>query len=347
MNRRTGLVISVITAFFKVDILRLFISILLLLTAACGVAALTTRSAKTDEPQKLKVAATIFPLADWLREIGGPDVEVRCLIAGAANAHHYEPSMQDAVFVSDAHAIFAVGGGLDPWASKLAANAASSTRAPFYFDTLNWVASRPLQSILKISMHGIGPVQKCLQGSCDHGHCGHGNTDPHYWLDPRRAITVVERMTAELSRMDPAHAGDFARRSNAYIEKLKVLDAEIESAAKGSKKKTLVTFHDAYGYLFERLNISLAAVVQSSPGIEPSPRDVSEALRAMREANQQAVFGEPAGGPAAGLLAREMNVKLQILDPMDTEFSEAGKTYLERMRHNLKILRPDAATVQN
>jgi len=32
---------------------------------------------------------------------------------------------------------------------------------------------------------------------------------------------------------------------------------------------------------------------------------------------------------------------------MDTEFSEAGKTYLERMRHNLKILRPDAATVQN
>ena len=90
---------------------------------------------------KLLVVATIFPLADWLREVGGADVEVHCLVSGGSNPHHFEPSMKDAAAVTGARAVFAVGLGLDEWAGRLAANAGRTDLA--FFETGEWITPRP------------------------------------------------------------------------------------------------------------------------------------------------------------------------------------------------------------
>lgn len=313
------------------EIVRIMVGALLLLAAATAAGiAFSSRSGNAaggPEAGKMQLAATIFPLADWLREVAGEDAEVHCLVSAAKNPHHFEPSAGDAVRVTRSRALFAIGLGLDPWAAKLAAN--SGNPAPQHIEVSAWIVPRPI----------FGAGAKVIGSHVCSTQCGDGQHDPHFWLDPARAITVVERLAVELGKLDPPHAEGYARRAAAYVVKLKALDAEVQSTAKTiAPGRKAVTFHDAYGYLFERLGIELAAVVQHAPGIEPSPRDVSGALRVMREIGQRTVFSEPAGTPAAKAIAKELGAETATLDPLDTEWSDAGKNYLERMRHNLVML---------
>jgi len=299
----------------------------------------------------LRVTATIFPVAEWLREIAGADVDVHLLCGGVSNPHHFEPKPQDIAAVTQSRAVFAVGLGLDEWAHKLVENAGGST-IPL-FETGEWIKPR------KLSVTTIDPEKKAGVKE-DHKHDGHdhkghehhhhhGDEDPHFWLDPQRAKTVVARLAVELGKISPKNAQVFTQRAEAYTKKLNELDAKIKLAAKtNSTRRKLVTFHDAYGYLFERLNMEVAAVVQVSPGVEPATRDFSVAIAKMKEIGQKTVYTEPAGNPkVAQMLALEVGGTTALLDPLDTEFSEAGKTYIERMLYNLKTLAPQAFAVGN
>ena len=305
-----------------------------LLTVMLAAVLLTFAARQVGAPQppaekRLIVVATIFPLADWLREICGPDAEVLCLVSGGTSAHHFDPSTHDALRVTQARALFAVGLGLDAWAAKLVENAGRGEQLA-YFETGDWIEH------IKIGALKIIPV---AGGDEDEPHRP-GTDDPHYWLDPARANAVVARMAQELGKLDPAHREGFSRRAAAYREKLQALDGELKEKAKAIPAGAqLVTFHEAYGYLLERLKIKLAAVVQVSPGVEPSIKDVAEALRVMRELKQAVVFQEPQESAAAAkVVAKELNAKLEELDPMECEASGVGKTYLERARHNINAI---------
>jgi ABC-type Zn uptake system ZnuABC Zn-binding protein ZnuA len=292
-------------------------------------------------PAKLQVTATIFPLADWMKEVGGDDAEVHCLVSGSSNPHHYEPSTRDALTISESRALFAVGLGLDPWASKLAKNAGKSDVE--YIETGAWIMPRKFGATTKIGEeHDEDEHEQGKEhAEEEHGHSHEaGAADPHFWHDPQRAITVVKKLAAELGRMDPAHKDAYIKRAEEYAKKLTALDEEMQkTATQIPAGSSIVTFHDAYGYLFERLKIRLAAVVQVSPGVEPSLKDVAEAVKTMKEIGQTVVFREPQeSGAAAQRVADELKATVEVLDPMDSETSPAGKTYIERFRGNLQRL---------
>ena len=88
------------------------------------------------------------------------------------------------------------------------------------------------------------------------------------------------------------------------------------------------------------MHINVAAVVQVSPGVEPSLKDCAEALDAMRAINQRVVFKEPSGSDRAiETIAAELGItQIEILDPLDNVDSPVGKTYVERMKHNIETL---------
>jgi zinc transport system substrate-binding protein len=285
-------------------------------------------SGKSAHGGKLQVVATLFPLADWAREVGGDDITVHCLVDGTKNPHHFEATIKDATRVTHARALLAVGLGLDPWAQKLAANSGSDVKI---FMAGDWIESKKMPDAREIGIHGKGV------GEPDDDH---GGTDPHFWLDPARAIIVVKHLGEEFGKLDPPHKDLYAQRAAAFVAKLEKANHEVETLATAMPASAeLVTFHDAYGYLFARLNIKIAAVVQVSPGIEPSAKDVAEAVKLMSELKQKVVFREPGANKAAlDTLAKELGARVELLDPMDTEFSEAGKTYVERLTYDLNVI---------
>ncbi|MGA9110106.1 MAG: metal ABC transporter substrate-binding protein, partial [Smithella sp.] len=54
------------------------------------------------EDQKLRVIATIFPIYDFARNIGGDRIKVTMLLPPGTDAHHYELRPEDIVKVSKA-----------------------------------------------------------------------------------------------------------------------------------------------------------------------------------------------------------------------------------------------------
>ncbi len=296
---------------------------------------LGSKSSIQPSPGRMQLCATISPLADWVREVAGEDADVHCLVDGSKDPHHFEPSPQDAVRVSASRAVFSVGLDLDEWADKLVANAGRGDKLVL-FETGSWITPRKLE-VHQIEIHGAPKTD----GTHDEEGHHHNGGDPHYWHDPRRAITVVTHMADELIKLDPVHKSGYETRKENCLKKLAALDDRIELAAKKIPAgKQIVTFHDAYGYLFERLHVSVAAVVQVSPGVEPTLKDCTEAIHAMQEIKQNVVFTEPAGSDRAiETIAKALGIThTEILDPLDNEYSPVGKNYFERMTHNIETL---------
>ena len=68
---------------------------------------------------KLLVAATIVPLGDFCRQIGGDLVQVQVLIPPGASPHLFEPAPSVMARASQARVFVYIGAGLEPWAARL------------------------------------------------------------------------------------------------------------------------------------------------------------------------------------------------------------------------------------
>src|SRR6266498_2183931 len=73
--------------------------------------------------QPIKVVATIFPLADIVRQIGGNRVKVTALLTAGMSEHTFEPTTAQIRQVAAAVLYVRVGAGMDTWGDKLLAAA--------------------------------------------------------------------------------------------------------------------------------------------------------------------------------------------------------------------------------
>ncbi len=69
--------------------------------------------------EKIKVIASIAPLADFVKQVGGERVDVKLLLPPGASPHIYEPTPKTMKDVSDARVFVKIGAGLEFWAEKI------------------------------------------------------------------------------------------------------------------------------------------------------------------------------------------------------------------------------------
>src|SRR4030042_6685549 len=69
--------------------------------------------------EKIKVIASIAPLADFVRQVGGDRVDVKLLLPPGASPHVFEPTPKAVKDVSVAHVFVKIGAGLEFWAEKI------------------------------------------------------------------------------------------------------------------------------------------------------------------------------------------------------------------------------------
>ena len=91
--------------------------LLLVVAAAC--------SGGGAPPPKVRVVTTNNIVADWVRNVGGADVEVFSLLPVGSDPHTYQPGARDVTRIADADLILSVGLGLEgAWLQELLQNAA-------------------------------------------------------------------------------------------------------------------------------------------------------------------------------------------------------------------------------
>lgn len=173
-------------------------------------------------------------------------------------------------------------------------------------------------------------------GHDDHGH-DHGAGDPHFWQNPRLAVHYAEQIAAGLAQADPANAAAYQANAAAYIGELNALDEYISAAVAGipAAHRTLVTFHDAFGYFGARYGLQVMAFVGGHGG-DVAPSDIVNVLNLVRDQGLPAVFAEPQfSADAVEQVARDAGIKVGIIRSIP---DRPDMGYIEMMRSNADAL---------
>jgi zinc transport system substrate-binding protein len=299
---------------------RLMVIFLVLgLAMASGISCSPTKTTG-GSPGKLTVAATIFPLADIARAVGGSQVEVFTLLPPGASPHTFEATPQQGRQLSEADIFLEIGAGLDSWAGRLAQAANPDLRLVTVTEGMDLLPASP--------------------GEHEHEHEEEILGDPHIWLDPVLVEKVIAPMVCrELMESLPDQEDYFREKLREYQRELARLDREIKEAVGGFRQKKFISFHATWGYFARRYGLEERASVVEYPGKEPSARWLAALSRQIKEEGIQAVFIEPQFNPRpAELLAEETGSRVYILDPIGGEGLEGRDSYLKLMRYNLKVL---------
>jgi len=283
---------------------------------ACG------RSHETAGHKPL-VVASFFPLYDFAREIGGTNVEVRCLVPPGGDPHEAEPTPSSAQAVVQSDLVLLLGLGMDRWVNKLAATE-GKTRVATINDGL------PLRPMGKAALSEFSSASPDA-----------GEIDPHVWLDPVLAQTLAQRITTQLVKLAPEHRAEIEARGASFIGELQKLDRDFSNTCANLPNRRVATFHGAFGYLFARYHLETAGVIEQFPGNEPSAAYLRQLVDLMRTLKVKVIFAEPQlPDRPARVIAREIGGRVERLDPCETILPEAPQaTYLERQRKNLETLR--------
>lgn len=262
--------------------------------------------------EKIKVIASIAPLADFARQVGGEKVDVRLLLPPGASPHTYEPTPRAIQDISDARAFIKIGAGLEFWSEKIIKAAANRTL------------------IIVDSSEGVSLLRD------PHSH-GHRSADPHIWLDPVIAGDIIIKIENAFIRADPRNAEHYRLNALQYREKLSELDADISRRVKKLKTKEYVTFHPAWNYFSKRYGLRVAAVIEESPGKEPSAKHMQKIINKINAIGKKVVFVEPQFNPKiAEVIAKESGAKVVYLDPIGGQ--KGRETYLDMMKYNIAAI---------
>jgi zinc transport system substrate-binding protein len=267
---------------------------------------------KSELSNRVKVVASIAPLADFVREVGGKNVDVILLLPPGASPHVYEPTPKAVKDLSDAKIFVKIGSGFEFWAEKIIKTSANKNL------------------IIVDSSSDIELIKE------PHAHAASG-IDPHIWLDPVIAITIVSKIEKALIEADPHNVSLYKKNALLYKEKLSRLDKEIADKVKKFRIKEYVTFHPAWNYFSRRYGLRVAGVIEESPGKEPSPKHVAAIIREINRLGNKVVFVEPQFNPKiAEAIADESNARVLVLDPIGGQ--NGRKTYIDMMKYNISVM---------
>ena len=258
----------------------------------------------------MKVAVSIFPLYDLTRRVAGPDADVMLVLPPGHTEHSFDPSPKDVEQVAASKVGVLVGLGLDPWMEKLM-KSASPTAA------LVKVGEKVPTLTVKEGAIGDDAADKARTApEEDHDH-ELGATDPHVWMDPSRAKTMVAAIGDELAKADPSHAAGYHARAKQVDGELDALDKEIAARTAALHTRGFVTFHGSFNYFAQHYGLRILAVIEPFPGSSPTGEYIEEVLKVVQERKVPALYSEPQlDSRPAKTIAEAAKIPLGTLDPV-------------------------------
>jgi zinc transport system substrate-binding protein len=292
--------------------------------------------------QRMTAIASIFPMADLVQQIGAERWEVLTLLPAGASPHTYEPTPEQVRQLAQASIFFRVGLGLEFWLEKLVHAAKNpalvNVDLSADIDTIPTPSSELPPTPQKGVRRGHAPHQQHSSKEDADTHA-HGGPDAHYWLDPVRMLQVVGRIEQELTKLDPESARLYAERAERVRADLEQLHEEIMRRTVGLANRRFIALHAGWTYFAPRYNLIQAAVVEPSPGREPSPRYLARLAQLMRRERVKAVVIEPQlSTTAARALARETGARVGMMDMYGGPGVPGRESYLDLMRYNVAEL---------
>jgi len=284
--------------------------------------------ASAQQPGRLKVVTSLFPLQEFAQAVGGENVQTDLLLPPGVEPHTWEPKPSDVARIATADIFIYIGPMMEPWAASVIKAAGNKNLRVVE-------ASRGLDLLQSDESHS------------DHEAGGKHHSeglDPHLWLDFSLDLKIVDSLAAAFSAKDPSHAALYRARAEGYKEKLTALDQRYREALSRCQSKELILGgHSAFAYLARRYGFKQVALYGVSPNAEPTPKKLASVIEAARRHKARYIFFETLVNPKlAQVLAQEAGVGTLVLHagPNLTRDQQKKKvTFLDLMAANLENLR--------
>jgi zinc transport system substrate-binding protein len=273
-----------------------------------------------DTGDRTSAVATILPLAEFTRIVGGDKVEVTTLVPPGSSPHTYEPTPNQLVNVSRADLYVTAGSGIEfemIWMDKIR----SVNKEMLIVNSSEGVDLLHLDSHESSSEENETTADK--EEHHVHGKEGSG-TDPHVWLSPVNVKTMVANICDALVRIDPVNQSYFERNRDHYQAQLNEVDSYIRETLSGAPGNRFLIYHPAWGYFAHEYGLEQIAIEHE--GKEPTARELVNIVKRAEELGIKAVVVEPrSSNISAEVVAGEIGGGVIVADPL------AGD-YLQNMR---------------
>ncbi|MFN3303636.1 MAG: metal ABC transporter substrate-binding protein [Roseateles sp.] len=262
--------------------------------------------ARAEPP--LRVVASFSILADLVRVIGGPVVQVSSLVGPDADAHVYQPSPADARRLAAAQLVVVNGLGFEGWLDRL-------------------VRASGFKGTLVTASRGITPRRMGRE------------PDPHAWQDLGMVQRYVKTLTAALIDLRPDDRAVLQARADAYLGQLQAMDAGLRKRldALPREHRRVVTSHDAFGYFGAAYGVDFLSAQGMSTDSEASAAVIARLIQQIRRQRVRAVFVENISDPRLiERIAREGGVRVGGRLYSDALSAPGGPaaTFLQLFAHN-------------
>jgi ABC-type Zn uptake system ZnuABC Zn-binding protein ZnuA len=292
-----------------------FMILCLLLASGWTSGDLATAAVQTEP---LNVVVTIPVLKDLAEQVGGPHVRVISLLKGYENEHTYSPKPSDLVAVRNANLLFEVGLGLEVWVATLVKSAGRSSLT------------------VVTTSKGIGLIPDDHGAEADHqGTVKHTGGNPHVWMDPENAVTMMRHITEAFVKADPDHAQAFRDNQAVYLKRLDQLRAELTERLRRLSDKRFIAHHPAWPYFARRFGFEIVGTIQSQAVSEPSAIQIQHLITTIKKQRVKAVVSEiQLSQRLPELLARETGARVVVLTTLPGGLPRTD-TYLDMLRYNV------------
>jgi manganese/zinc/iron transport system substrate-binding protein len=270
----------------------------------------------------IHAVATVGMVADIVRNVGGPHVEVTQLMGAGVDPHLYKATRDDVETIMRAEIVFYSGLMLE---GKM-------------IDTLVKVArTRPVTAVTEMI------DEKSLLEPPEFA----GHYDPHVWMDVSAWSACIDAVATALSQFDPAHADDYRANAQSYRKQLDRLHeyGKKSIATIPTGARVLVTSHDAFNYFGRAYGLEVQGVQGISTESEAGLQRINELVDLIVQRKVAAVFVESSvprkniEAIVGGAQSRGHNVVIGgelFSDAMGVEGTYEG-TYIGMIDHNITL----------
>lgn len=320
-----------------------FLIVLILIFLITTIIILNYNNIKSNQTEKIKIIATLFPQYDFAKQIGGDKVNVTLLLPPGSESHTYEPTPQDMININNSGLFIYTGKEMEPWAENLISGIKNEIRILDLSTTVNLISVEEFEELY------------CNGENCEHNHVyeneqtehsEHNHSyDPHIWLNPQYAIQMVNSILEQLSEIDPENAEYYKNNANEYIKQIQQLDMEIEETVNSAEtKKIAFGGAFAYAYFIERYNLEFVSAYQTcGENAEPSTTQVKNVIDYMENNEIPVIFyKEYTTGNIAKTISESTHSQMLVFHTVHNvskQDLENGATYISIMKQNLENLK--------
>ncbi len=247
---------------------------------------LTSTVTNTETSETLNVIASITPVADWVKQIGGEKADVTIMVPAGYSPHSYEPTPGQMITVSKANMFVKVGAGMEyeeTWMSDI-------------------ISMNPDMLVID-SSEGVTII----------------NSDTHIWNSPLNAQQMVLNIYNGFIERDPDNADYYLANYESYISKLDILNSDIINMFEGYQNRNYLIYHPAFGYFASTYNLTQIAVEHK--GKEPTPQVIQDCIDKAEEYNLNFVYVAPQFATSyAQTIADEIKGSVIYIDPLPSSY---------------------------